>query len=72
MKANMGSADRIIRIVLAIVIGILYFTNVITGTLAIILLIVGAVFLLTGLVSFCPAYLPLGLSTISKKKDKTI
>lgn len=69
MKTNMGSADRIIRIIIAIVIGILYFTNVITGTLATILLIVGAVFLITGLVSFCPAYLPLGLSTICKKKN---
>lgn len=69
MKANMGSADRIIRIIIAIVIGILYFTNVITGTLGIILLIVAAVFLLTGLVSTCPAYLPLGLSTICKKKN---
>ena len=69
MKANMGSADRIIRIIIAIVIGILYFTNVITGTLATILLIVGAVFLITGLVSVCPAYLPLGLSTIYKKKN---
>lgn len=69
MKKNMGSADRIIRIIIAIVIGILYFTNVITGLLATILLIVGAIFLLTGLVSACPAYLPLGLSTICKKKD---
>ncbi len=67
MKTNMGSADRIIRIIIAIVIGVLYFTNVITGILATILLIVGVVFLLTGLISFCPAYLPLGLSTICKK-----
>lgn len=69
MKTNMGSADRIIRIIIAIVIGILYFTNVITGTLATILLIVGAIFLLTGLISSCPAYMPFGLSTICKKKD---
>ena len=64
----MGSADRIIRIIIALVIGILYFTNVITGMLATILLIVGIIFLLTGLVSFCPAYLPLRLSTLKKKK----
>jgi len=67
MKSNMGSADRIIRILIAIVIGILYFTNVITGTLGIILLILGVVFLLTSFVSFCPLYLPLGLSTKKKK-----
>ena len=69
MKANMGSTDRIIRIIIAIVLGILYFTNVITGILGTILLIVAVVFLLTGLISFCPAYLPFGLSTICKKKN---
>ena len=63
----MGSADKIVRIIVAIVIGILYFTNVITGTLGIILLILGVVFLLTSFVSFCPLYLPLGLSTKKKK-----
>lgn len=67
MKANMGSSDRIIRIVLAVLIGILYFTNVITGLIATILLIVGAIFLLTSVVSFCPLYFPFGLSTIKKK-----
>lgn len=63
----MGSADRIIRILIAVVIGVLYFTNVITGILAIILLIVGVVFLLTSFVSFCPLYLSLRLSTKKKK-----
>lgn len=68
MKANMGSADKIMRIILAAVIGILYFTNVITGTLGIILLIFGIIFLLTSLVSFCPLYVPLGMNTKGKKK----
>jgi len=67
MKANMGSADKMLRIIVAIVIGILYFTNVITGTLGLILLIVGVIFLLTSLVSFCPLYLPLGINTKKKK-----
>jgi hypothetical protein len=67
MKANMGSTDKVVRIILAILIGILYFTNVLTGTLATILLIVGGVFLLTSFVSFCPLYLPLRLSTKKKK-----
>jgi len=67
MKANMGSADKVIRIVLAVLIGILYFTNVITGTLGIILLVVGGIFLLTSVVSFCPLYAPFKIST--KKKD---
>lgn len=63
----MGSTDKVVRIILAILIGILYFTNVLTGTLATILLIVGGVFLLTSFVSFCPLYLPLRLSTKKKK-----
>ncbi len=68
MKANMGSTDRIIRIILAVIIAALYFTNVITGTLGTILLILAVVFLLTSLVSFCPLYLPFGLSTMKKSK----
>jgi hypothetical protein len=69
MKKNMGSADRIIRFVIAAVIAILYFTNILTGTLGLVLLIAAVVMLLTSLVSICPAYLPLGLSTICKKKS---
>jgi hypothetical protein len=68
MKKNMGSVDRIVRIVLAIVFGVLFFTNVVTGTLGIILLVLGVVFLLTSVVSFCPLYLPFGLSTCAKKE----
>ena len=63
----MGITDRTLRIIAAIVLGVLYFTNVITGTLGIILLIVGIVFLLTSLVSFCPAYPLLGMNTKNKK-----
>jgi hypothetical protein len=67
MKANMGSADRIIRLTIAVVLGILFFTNMITGTLGIILLVVAIIFLVTSLVSFCPAYTILGFSTCKKK-----
>ncbi len=66
MKANMGSADRIIRAIIAIVIAALYFTNVITGVLGIVLLVLAAVFLLTSFISFCPLYLPFGISTRKK------
>lgn len=69
MKKNMGSADRIIRFVIAAVIAVLYFTNIISGSLALVLLIAAGVMLLTSLVSFCPAYWPLGVSTICKKKS---
>jgi len=67
MKNNMGSADKIIRILLAIVFAALYFTGTVTGTWGIILLILAAVFLLTSLVSFCPLYLPFHINTGKKK-----
>lgn len=61
MKKNMGSADRIIRIVIAAIVGILYFTGTITGVLGIILLVLAGIFLLTGFVSFCPIYSIFGI-----------
>lgn len=64
----MGSADRIIRILIAVVVAILYFTNTITGTLGIILLALAGVFVLTSLVSFCPLYALVGLNTCPAKK----
>jgi hypothetical protein len=63
MNKNMGSADRIIRLVIVIAIAVLYFTNTISGTLAIILGIIAIIFLLTVLLGWCPTYLPFGLST---------
>ena len=70
MKKNMGSADKIIRIIAAIVIAVLYFTNVISGTLGIVLLALAAVFVLTSFISFCPLYAPFGLSTCANKQAK--
>jgi hypothetical protein len=63
MKPNMGTADRVVRILVAIVIAGLYFANIISGTVAIILLVIAGVFILTSFMSFCPLYLPFGLST---------
>lgn len=68
MKKNMGSADKIIRILIAVVVAILYFTNTITGTFGIILLVLAGVFVLTSLVSFCPLYTLFGLNTCPAKK----
>ena len=68
MKKNMGTIDRIIRILLAIVVIILYMTGSITGVAAIILGILAIVFILTSLVGFCPLYVPLKISTIGKPK----
>jgi hypothetical protein len=67
MKANMGTADKVVRILAAILIGVLYFMGQITGTVAIILLAVAVIFIATSFMSFCPLYLPFGIST--KKKE---
>lgn len=69
MKKNMGSSDRIIRVVIAVVISLLFITHVITGVFGTILLILGAVFLLTSFISFCPLYAPFGISTCKTKKQ---
>lgn len=67
MKSNMGSADRIVRVIVAAVILILFLTNVITGVLGIVLLALAAIFVLTSLIKFCPLYWPFKISTNSKK-----
>lgn len=63
MKKNMGTADRVIRIIIAATVGVLFFTGVIPGTLGIVLLILAGVFLLTSLISFCPLYSLVGIRT---------
>jgi Cu/Ag efflux pump CusA len=67
MTSNMGSLDRMIRIAVAAIIAILYFMGQITGTLAIVLGVVAIAFALTSAISWCPLYLPFGLSTLRKK-----
>lgn len=64
MIKNMGSADRGVRIAVAALVAVLILTHVISGTLAVILGIVAAVFLITGFVGTCPAYIPLKISTL--------
>lgn len=68
MKKNMGALDKGIRIVIAIAIALLYYFNVISGTLAYILMAVAIVFLLTSLINFCPLYTILGINTCKLKK----
>ena len=68
MKKNMGTIDRVIRVLLAIVVIVLYLTSSITGIAAIILGILAAVFVLTSLIGFCPLYAPFRISTIGKAK----
>lgn len=67
MKTNVGIIDRAVRTVVALIIIVLYFTHVITGTLAIVLIVLAVVFLLTALLRFCPLYLPFGINTWKKK-----
>jgi hypothetical protein len=66
MKKNIGTIDKVIRILVAVAIAVLYFTNIISGTLGIILLVLAGVFVLTSLIGICPLYLPFGLSTTKK------
>jgi hypothetical protein len=68
MKRNMGNTDRILRFTVAAIIAVLYFTNIVTGTMGIILLALAGVFVLTSLISFCPLYALIGLNTCSVKK----
>lgn len=68
MKKNMGSADKIIRIIIAAIVGVLYFTETISGTLGIVLLVLAGVFLLTSFISFCPLYAPFGIKTCKVKE----
>jgi uncharacterized MAPEG superfamily protein len=68
MKKNMGSIDKVIRILVAVVFVALYFMEVVTGTLGIILLVLAVVFVLTSFISFCPLYMPFGINTSAKKQ----
>lgn len=68
MKKNMGVIDKVIRICIAILITVLYFTNNISGTVALISGIIAIVFVLTSFISFCPLYVPFGINTRSKTR----
>ncbi|HRK78764.1 MAG TPA: DUF2892 domain-containing protein [Thiobacillus sp.] len=70
MKPNMGTADKVIRLVVVAIIAVLYFTGQISGTAAIILGIIAAAFLVTSLIGWCPSYVPFGIST--RKSDKAL
>jgi hypothetical protein len=67
MKKIVGNADRIVRLLLAAAIAILYFANILTGTVGIVLLVLGGVLVLTALVGFCPIYAILGINTCPKR-----
>ena len=68
MKTNIGRIDKIIRIIIAIVVTILYFTDVITGTFGITVLAIAGVLLFTSFIGFCPFYTMFGIGTCAKDK----
>ncbi len=70
MKKNMGTADRIVRVIIAAVIATLFFADILTGALGIVLLVVAGIFVLTSLVSFCPLYTLFGFKTFPGKEKE--
>ncbi|MCA9941477.1 MAG: DUF2892 domain-containing protein [Anaerolineales bacterium] len=66
MTKNMGDLDRVVRFLGAVVLGILYFAHVVSGTVALVSLIIAILLLLTSLVGFCPLYAPFGITTQRK------
>ncbi|PKP14390.1 MAG: DUF2892 domain-containing protein [Bacteroidetes bacterium HGW-Bacteroidetes-3] len=67
MKKNMGSADKLVRVLIAVAIAVLYYLEMISGALALVLLAFALIFLLTSLVSFCPLYTIFGMNTCKKE-----
>lgn len=66
MKRNIGKTDRIVRGVSAVVLGVLYFTGILRGILALVLAIVALALLFTSITGFCSLYVPFGISTVRK------
>ncbi|MGC8803732.1 MAG: YgaP family membrane protein [Bacteroidales bacterium] len=71
MKTNVGQTDRIVRILLAFILAALYFTGTLTGTIGIIAIILALVLVITGLVGFCPLYLPCRINTCKKEQSNS-
>jgi hypothetical protein len=69
MKKNLGTIDRVIRVVIALVFIALYFTHVVSGTLGIVMLVLAAILFITGLIGFCPLYWILGINSLPKSKN---
>lgn len=65
----MGSADKIVRLIVAVIVAVLYYNGTLSGTVGIVLLVVAGIFVLTSLMSFCPLYKPFGINTCASKKE---
>ena len=70
MQTNMGLIDRVVRVVVAVIVAGLILSGVVSGVLALILGVLATIFVLTSLISFCPLYLPFGLSTFGRQVRK--
>ncbi len=68
MRKNLGKWDKVIRVSVALAIAVLYFTHVISGITAFVLGLLAIVFMVTAFISFCPLYLPFGISTLKKRR----
>jgi len=66
LKKNMGTVDRVIRLLLAAAVAVLYFTGVLSGLVAIILGILAVIFVVTSFIGFCPLYVPFRIRTCKK------
>lgn len=69
MKKNIGTIDKAVRLVVAAIILLLYFTNVISGTLALVLIVVAMILTLTSIIGICPLYMLFGINTLNKKSQ---
>lgn len=67
-KPNMGTLDKAVRVLIALAIAVMYFLQMISGWMAIVLLLFAGIFIVTSFMSFCPLYLPFGISTRAKNK----
>ncbi|HAO04338.1 MAG: DUF2892 domain-containing protein [Chitinophagaceae bacterium] len=66
MKKNMGAIDKTVRLVVAALIAVLYFTKIITGFLALVLAIFAIILTIGVFISFCPLYNLFGINTCTK------
>lgn len=72
MKKNLGTSDRVIRLVLAVIIAVTYLAGFLHGIIGTILLVLAGIITITGLIGWCPVYAPFGLNTCKVKQSKKI
>jgi hypothetical protein len=72
MKKNIGTIDKVIRIVFAVAVIVLFLTNVISGVLGIVLLALSAILVVTSMIGVCPLYIVMGLNSVEKSTDSKL